>query len=97
MCCRGSDHPGSGPVGNWLYSDGTIILGNNANPNGDITRSSHAQQICLNRKRPDVMSPTGVYTCEVPDGSDNTITHRATITLTNGECTYDIRILTLFL
>ncbi len=88
MCCRGGDYPGSGPVGNWLYPDGRIVIRNNdpnrnddPNRNGDITRSSHAQQIRLNRKRPDVMSPTGVYTCEVPDGSDNTITHRATITL----------------
>ncbi len=78
MCCRGSDHDGSGPVGNWLYPNGTIVLGNSANPNGDITRSSHTQQIHLNRKRPGIISPTGVYTCEVPDGS---ITHRATITL----------------
>ncbi len=81
MCCRGRDHPGSGPVGNWLYPDGTIVLGNSANPNGDFTRSFLIQQIRLNRKRPDVMSPTGVYTCEVPDESDNTITHRANITL----------------
>ncbi len=85
LCCRGSDHPGSGSVGNWIYPDGAIVLGNNANPNGDITRSSHTQQIRLNRKRPDVMSPTGVYTCEVPERSDNTITHRANITLI-GEC-----------
>ncbi len=86
MCCRGSDHPGSGPVGNWLFPDGTIVLGNSANPDEDITRSSHTQQIRLNKKRPDVMSPTGVYTCEVPDESDNTTTHRATISLTNSEC-----------
>ncbi len=31
---RGSDHPGSGPVGNWLYPNSTIVLGNSANPNG---------------------------------------------------------------
>ncbi len=81
-CCRGRDHPGtSGSVGNWLFPDGTIILGNNANPTGDITRSSNIQQIRLNRKRPDVLSPTGVYTCEVPDGSDTDIIHTATITL----------------
>ncbi len=81
-CCRGRDHTGtSGPVGNWLFPDGTIILGNNANPTGDITRSSNTQQIRLNRKRPDVMSPTGVYTCEVPDGSNTAIIHKATITL----------------
>ncbi len=81
MCCRGSDHPGSGSVGNWLYPNRTIVLGNTANSNGTITRSSHAQQIRLNRKRPDVISPTGVYTCEVPDGSDTAIIHTATITL----------------
>ncbi len=81
MCCRSRDHPGSGPVGNWLYPNGTKVIGNNANQFLNFTRSSHTQQIRLNRKRPDVMSPTGVYTCEVPDGSDNTITHTATITL----------------
>ncbi len=83
-CCRGRDHPGSGPVGNWIYPDNTIVIGNSANLNGDITRSFHYQQIRLNRKRPDVMSPTGVYTCEVPDESNTTLTHTATITL--GEC-----------
>ncbi len=81
MCCRGSDHPGSGPVGNLFYPNGTIVLGNGANQNGVITRSSHTQQIRLNRKRPDVMSPTGVYTCEVPDESDTAIIHTATIIL----------------
>ncbi len=85
MCCRGSDHLDSGPVGNWFYPNGTIVLGNRDNYNGDFTRSSHTQQIRLNRKRSDVMSPTGVYTCEIPDESDNAITHRATIILTNGE------------
>ncbi len=28
MCCRGSDHPGSGAVGNWIYPNGTEVLGN---------------------------------------------------------------------
>ncbi len=86
MCCRGGDHPGSGAVGNWLYSNGTIVLGNSANPNGDFTRSSHYQQIRLNRKRNDVMSPTGVYTCEVPDESNTAMLHKANITL--GEYNY---------
>ncbi len=82
--CRGSDNPNGGAVGNWLYPDGTIVLGINANPNGDITRSFHTQQIRLNRKRTNVMFPTGVYTCEVPDESNTTIIHTAAITL--GEC-----------
>ena len=86
MCCRGSDHPGSGRVGNWLYPNDTIVLGNSDNPNGDITRSSHTHQIRLNRKRTDVMSPTGVYTCVVPDEDNTTMIHTATITLILGEC-----------
>ncbi len=88
-CCRGADYSGSGAVGNWLYPDGTTVLGNNANPNGSFTRSSHFQKIRLNRKRTDVMSPTGVYTCEVPDGSNTAIIHTATITL--GECNISIK------
>ncbi len=90
LCCRGRDRdpPGSGPVGNWLYPNGTIVIGNRANYNGDITRSSYTKQIRLNRKRPDVMSPTGVYTCEVPDGSNTAIIHIATVTL--GECTHTV-------
>ena len=83
MCCRagGNDNPGGGPVGNWLWPNGTIVLGNNANPNGNITRSFYNQQIRLNRKRPDALSPTGVYTCEVPDGSNTARMHTVTITL----------------
>ncbi len=83
-CCRGSDHPGSGPVGNWIYPDGSIVIGNSANPNGDFTRSSYYLQIRLNRKRSNGMSPTGVYTCEVPDRFNTAIIHRASIIL--GEC-----------
>ncbi len=79
MCCRGRDHPGtSGSLGNWLYPNGSMVLGNRNNFNQDFTRSSHTQQIRLNR---DVLSPTGVYTCEVPDESIPAMNHTATITL----------------
>ncbi len=71
-CCRSS----YGPVGDWLYPNGTIVLGNRANPYGDFTQSSYSQQIRLNRKRADVMSPTGVYTCQVPS-----LNYTANITL----------------
>ncbi len=85
MCCGKDDTTGDGPVGNWLYPNGTTVPRNQVNPNGDITRSSHTQQICLNRKKTNVISPTGVYTCVVPDGSNTGMNHTATITL--GECT----------
>ncbi len=84
MCCRGSDNPNGGGQGNWMYPNGTIVFGNAFNQFDNFTRSYHTQQIRLNRKRPDVMSPTGVYTCEVPDESNTTMNHTATITL--GDC-----------
>ncbi len=89
MCCRGSDHHGSGPVGNWFYPNGSTVLGNsNSYYYENFTRSSHTQQIRLNRKRyNNAMSPTGVYTCEVPDGSNTAMIHTATIYITLGECT----------
>ncbi len=80
-CCIGSDHPGNGSVGKWLYPDGSIVICNSANLDGYITRSSNNQQIRLNRKISDDLSQTGVYTCEVTDESNNTIIHTATITL----------------
>ncbi len=83
MCCRSSDHPGNGSVGDWFYPDGTMVLSISANSTGDFNRSSHTQQIRLNRKIPNVMSPTGVYTCQIPDGSNPSLIHTASITLAN--------------
>ncbi len=79
-CCRAGDHPGKGAMGNWLYPDGTIVLGNSNNTDG-FTRSYHFQQLRLNRKRHDIMSPIGVFICEVPKGLNTSITHKANITL----------------
>ncbi len=82
-CCRGRDNSGGGGgrVGNWLYPNGTIVPRDIDNPNGNFTRTSYIHQIRLNRKRPDVMSPTGVYTCQVPNGSNSSLNHTANITL----------------
>ena len=89
-CCRDRDHPGNDSVGNWLYPNGSIVIGNSANPNGDFTRSSHTQQIRLNRKRLNVTSPTGGYTCQVPDGSNSSMTHTASITIGKSNTSYFI-------
>ncbi len=84
-CCRGSDHSGSGKLGDWFYPNGTVIIGNNASPVGAaVTRSSHTHQIRLNRKRTDILPPTGAYTCQVRDGVDQTLIHTATILLSKG-------------
>ncbi len=83
MCCRGSDNSGEGAVGNWLYPDGAIVSDdyNYYYRRENFFRSSHAQQIRLYRKRDFVSSLAGIYTCEVPDGSNTSLIHRATITL----------------
>ncbi len=86
-CCRGRDNPG-GRVGNWLYPNGTIVPLDVVNPNGNFTRTSYTHQIRLNRKRSDVMSPTGAYTCQVPDGPNSSLIH--TVNLTLGECNFTL-------
>ncbi len=75
MCCRGSDHPGDGAVGNWLYPNGAIVSDDYIiyYRRENFFRSSHAQQIRLYRNRDFVSSPTG--------GSNTSLIHRATITL----------------
>ena len=66
-----------GGEGEWLDPDGTIIL-NGTTDNFYITCFTH--QIRLNRRN-DTMSPTGVFTCEVPSDEDDMMPHTATITI----------------
>jgi hypothetical protein len=61
-CCRGSDNPNGGSVGEWYDPDGNLIprLGLI-----DFSRSGYAQQVRLNRRN-NAMSPTGAFECRVP-------------------------------
>ena len=77
QCCR---HADGGGEGDWLDPDGTMIL-NNTTDNFYTTHYTH--QIRLNRRN-DAMSPTGVFTCVIPNDEDNPTNHTATITI--GEC-----------
>ena len=79
-CCRGADNPHGGSRGEWYLPDGTKIL--NA-PDTNFYRTRYAQQVRLNHRN-DAMSPTGVFTCEVPNDGDSTMPFTATITI--GEC-----------
>ena len=67
-CCRGAD---GGQAGEW-FLPGQIspVVGVNA-PNAgteSFTRSRGPSAVLLNR-RIGVMGPTGLYTCQLPDGS----------------------------
>ena len=78
QCCRSAD---GGAKGEWYLSDRTRIV---SNPNNSFYKIRYKQQVRLNRKI-NAMSPTGVFTCEVPNNNmSNTMNHIATIRI--GEC-----------
>ena len=79
-CCRSADNPNGGHRGEWYFPDGTRILNTK---DANFSRTRHTQQVRLNRRN-NTMSPTGVFTCEVPNDVDSTMNHTATITIS--EC-----------
>ena len=82
QCCRGSDNPNSGARGGWRFPDGSFVP---SRASGNyITRTRGASSIVLRRAN-NVMSPTGVYTCEIPD--NYTITRELNLYLYAGQLT----------
>ena len=80
-CCNSASNPNGGSRGEWYFPNGTRLL-HTLNPT-NFYRTRYDQQVRLNRVN-NVMSPTGVFTCEVPN---STMNHTATITI--NECTYN--------
>ena len=85
MCCRGSD---GGNVGEWFFPNGTMVSRDNASPRPLITRTGFTQQVRLNHNSEllniDVLTPTGEYTCMVPNGT-GTVTESESITVIAGK------------
>ena len=79
-CCRSADNPNGGGRGEWYLPDGTRILNT---PDTNFYRTRYNQTVRLNRRN-NAMSPTGVFTCEVPNDGDSTMNHTATVRI--GEC-----------
>ncbi len=82
-CCRGSDGQN---VGEWFFppvgsADGVIVPRNSVG--GPITRSGFTQQVRLNRNT-DTLTPTGEYTCMVPDET-GAVTESESITVIAGK------------
>ena len=67
-CCRGSDNPNGGGLGEWYFPDGTLVPTGNTN---SIYRNRDLSAVRLNRMST-VEAPTGIYRCEVPDASGTT-------------------------
>ena len=68
-CCRDSDNSNGGAQGDWTFPNGSRV--ESRRKGYDISRTREASSILLHRIY-NVMSPTGVYTCEVPDNSNST-------------------------
>ncbi len=63
LCCRSSD-TGSSALGNWRYPDRSFVQ--NRSDGGSISRNRGPGSVILHRTN-NAVSPTGVYTCEIPD------------------------------
>ena len=68
-CCRGSDNPNGGALGGWRFPDGSFVP---SRASGNyITRTRGASSVLLHLTN-NVLSPTGVYSCETPDNTTTT-------------------------
>ena len=68
-CCRVSDNPNGRVLGDWWFPDGSVVYSRFSGD--DISRTRGASSVLLHRSN-NVMSPTGVYTCKIPDYSSIT-------------------------
>ena len=66
-CCRASDTPiDVGSIGEWMFPDGTYVLGSiMAAPTDNYFRTRNEQLIRLHRRN-NANSPTGLYCCVIP-------------------------------
>jgi hypothetical protein len=82
QCCRGSDNPNGGAVGEWFDPNGNKLPRFGSDLEADFTRGGYIKEVRLNRRN-NAMSPTGVFECRVPDmgGGDLVV---ANITITTG-------------
>ncbi len=69
-CCRGLDTNGNGPLGQWTYPDGSLLLNNKDSEIAGqqfYTRRNDLRLIRLARRENlNPLTPTGLYCCTVP-------------------------------
>jgi len=70
LCCKGVDNPYGGFQGAWKFPDGSEV--GHRDYNYGIFRTRGPGAVLLHRNS-NVMSPAGVYTCEIPDRRNLTI------------------------
>ena len=78
-CCRGSDNPNGGSLGEWFFNG--IIIPRNSESEA-FSRGGFTHQVRLNRRN-NAMSRTGAYECRVPPLGGGTLV-TASITIAAG-------------
>ena len=67
-CCSNSETGGIGSLGDWRLPDGSLVPGGASGSTASIIRTRGPSAVLLHRRH-NVLEPTGVFTCEVPDAS----------------------------
>ena len=69
-CCRSSD-TGVAPLGNWIYPNGSVVPSRSSG--NSLYRTRGPSAVLLHRDN-NVVSISGVFTCEIPDSNNmNTV------------------------
>ena len=73
-CCRGSENPNGGSLGNWYYPDGSVVPTPGAVTVTDtFLRIVFTEHVRLSSRGSTVTEPVGVYRCDVPNGTTGII------------------------
>ena len=67
-CCSNSETGGPGSLGDWRLPDGSLVPGGASGSTASIIRTRGPSAVLLHRRN-NVLEPTGVFTCVVPDAS----------------------------
>ena len=80
QCCTDE-----GGVGEWFFPNGSMVLRNidDPNRNSQIIRTGRANEVRLNFRTMGQISPTGEYTCVVPE-TGSSVNQTAGIRLVTG-------------
>ena len=66
-CCRGIDTNGAGAMESWMFPDRSLVP--SQNDGSSLSRSRGPSSVLLHRIN-NAVTPTGVYTCEIPDANN---------------------------
>ena len=67
-CCRGIDNPSGGADGAWRFPN-NIVVGSKTGSSSSVFSRNRAERAILLHRGNSALGPSGIFTCEIPDGS----------------------------